>query len=992
MASSKINENKLKRKLTEASQKFQVEIDSLNLNISELIDKNTQLDLEKRLFERKVNENQLAQVAKEPIKKSLLKEVKLLSEHKGDEVNLVTFELDDDQQKLVEIKEGKHFVIAPPGAGKTAVLTKRLEHALDYYKDNDVVCLTFTTKAAKEMQQRASSIIGERNPFIGNFHTLCLDIYRNDKELPILRRFSSILPDEYRHDFFEKALAKVRAEKENIINTLLPNGISSLINLYSETTGDGIVYTSRTRFDRYLFYKIYPYFWLLQHDIDALRDFAKEQLKEPLLLAVIACHKSMYGSNQSIDLVQGAKCLWSVFSNFVEAKTALKSIDFDDLLCSGLLSLYQNPMPKKYVQVDEVQDLNPIQWKILEALTDQTTNLFVVGDKEQAIYGFLGAEIQGLETETSNFEKHYLLNNYRSDKPIVSLLNKYRDNVWSLPEIKSSKGEDSDSATMLITYNTQHEEFIAVQNAVSKILKDKKRNVGVLLSTNRAIGEICSNFSNAGLRYFRVSSNDLMQQEIIQDWISLIKAHKGTAQNVDWYNLTHHLTRYSGQATDSLKASISMVNDLAMQGVTMNDIITSATKSSSLYSYRLNHLINAWDKGDVVIFDTETTGLDFESSRIIQIAAVKVRSGEVLEVFDQFINIDVDSAEPELLIAYEESLKIHNITKEQLEKGKSELSVLTDFFDFIGDSPLIAHNMNFDNTMLRMAVMRTNKYDLQKMFHQISAFRQFDTLLLARGLLPDEPSYKLGALLEKYQLEGDNSHNALDDVKATSSLLTFLINKAKLNIDNIDQIIDKNASLISKFTESFEKLNNILRSYYATGSKVNLSDILVDWLDFAAHQTGWYNLDPADIPDIKNKLVNWLDDNNYKGHIHELFDEMDPKTQVLFTLKESDLINPDKDKLIVSTIHRAKGLEFDTVIIPQVNDRYFPGWLPDDSSEHEKQAHKEEKERLLYVAMSRPTKKLIMTYHLHGHSGNREYNASLYGPISECKDSFQYIR
>ncbi|MGX5203465.1 UvrD-helicase domain-containing protein [Aliikangiella sp. IMCC44632] len=989
----KTHDSNLKNEIEKVSIAFGEKIEKLNYDIDSLTQKTAQLEQEKQVFERKIIESKTAEKRKTPARDELIKEIQYVeSKSTKDRIEDIV-RLDDCQNKLKAITRGKHFVIAPPGAGKTSILTHRLECALETYEDKEIICLTFTTKAAQEMQIRAAAILNSRQPFIGNFHRLCLDLLRNNENIPISKRLSSILPDDVRNEFFEMATDKSVAEHGKVYDVVLPESISILMGTYTDNVVDETRQKKATRFDRYSFYKVYPYLLLVESGCNPINEFAIEHLKQPLLEIIIACHKRMYGSNQVIDVIQGAKYVWKIFCKFNEIKSKFNSVDYDEILSLGLLTLIESSEIKKFVQVDEVQDLNPIQWKIIDSLVDEKSHLFIVGDKEQSIYGFLGANINGLELETSSFTKHFLSRNYRSDKPIISLLNDYRNKVWGLDAVEAAVNRGHETSTILINYQTHLDEITGIKLALRKILKSKKRSVAVLFPTNLAADSFCNTLSDDGLRFFRVSSNDLMQQDIIQDWFRLIKAHKGTAQGVDWYNLICRFTSHASQAKNWNSRALNFVSSLIEQCVSLNDVTCDSPDKLLNFQYRIKELIEAWEERDVVIFDTETTGVDFDTSKIIQIAAIRVRAGQVLEVFDHYVDIKLEQADESLVQAYEQSFEIHKITREQISSGESELAVLTKFFDFVGESPLIAHNINFDNTMLRMGVMGIDNYELQERFHEITATAQFDTLLMSKAILPNEVSYKLEHLLLKYNLDGINSHNALDDVKATSSLLTLLIDKTKPNLEKIDKLLDENLSMMRDFTVNFERVNSLIRSYYSNGSKVNLSDILLDWLDFAKAQDYWYpNVTKELILDIKNKLVGWLNENKYSGHIHELFNERDDKTQVLLTLKESDLINPAKDKLIVSTIHKAKGLEFDTVIIPQVTNHHFPGWAGKNPTEQEKQKNYDEKLRLLYVAMSRPVNKLIMSYHIKGLQGGREYNTTLFEPIANCKASFQFTR
>jgi DNA helicase-2/ATP-dependent DNA helicase PcrA len=988
IATQEINQlNEMISKFSESEKpKLIDKIKVLEDQISALSEKNVELEQEKYLFERKLKEVEETKINQESYKEDLLQEIKHSQSNSNNPFTEIHF--DEQQERLLEITEGRHFIIAPPGSGKTAILIKRLEKHLPNYEDHEVINLTFTTKAAKEMQSRALKAIGsKRNPFIGNFHRFCLDLLRNDDRLFPQERFAAIIPDTYRDIFFYRALTQIKSHIKEGFDIKLPEILIDIVNEFASEFGDGLKNEQNTRFDKYMFYRIYPYFKLVKETKERYPNLVKEHLGKSLYLALISCHKSFYGSVAAIDLFQSAKILYGIFEEFDFLKHTNRTIDYDDVLCLGLKILSDQPQPKKFIQVDEVQDLNPIQWAIISELANKESHLFVVGDKEQSIYGFLGADIDNLDFYTNSFQKHFLINNYRSNEHITSLLNLYRQKAWNLPSIVPSGNHLAEPGTLLICYDKFENEIEGTKKIVQKILKNPNRSIGLLLPTNKQVDLFSHHFTESKIKHFKVGSSDIMQKNIVQVWLSCIKAHKGNAQNVDWYNIVNRLAHKDDPNTGEV---VELVNSVSKLGVYFGDILTEENSNSNLFNYRLKRLVHYWENREVVIFDTETTGLDFENSKIIQIAAIKVRNGNILEKFNEYINIDLDNSDKEIVEDYENSFSVHKITRETLSKGGFIKDVLNRFFCFIGGSPLIAHNMNFDNTMLRMGVMSLSDYKLQQLFVARTERLQFDTLLLSKQLLPDEPSYKLANLLEKYNLEGVNSHNAIDDVIATSSLLTLLISKIKTRLDSIDKIIDKHHETIFNLTKSYHRITNLLKSYYMTGSKVTLSDFLCDWLDISTAKNGWYcEINYQEVNDIKNKLVPWLNENGYVGHIHELFNDMDPKTQELFTLKESDLIDVNKDKLVISTIHRSKGLEFDTAIIPQVTNRFYPGWIPEDTTNEEKQKHEEEKIRLLYVAMSRPINKLIMSYH-QTYSPN-SLKTDLYELISDCRDGFKLI-
>jgi DNA helicase-2/ATP-dependent DNA helicase PcrA len=954
-----INKSNIKNQLTQGVA-VENEILTLKNKINLLEKKNQRLNNEKSVFEAKIIDNEVQQTEQDTFKKQII--VDLNSESQASLVaNAQALELDEYQQKLINISDGFHFLAAPPGAGKTVILTERLQKAVDRFDSKDIACLTFTTRAANEMAERASGVLGDSTPFIGNFHNLCLDLFRNNTNLDFQLRFSSILPDVYRYEFYSKAMKEVTSNISGVESNKPADSFIKLVEELIKEFGDDLKIEERTKFDRYLFFKLYSYLNILYlTKNDELVSFASQHLKTFLLKGIIAFHKSIFGSHQVINVMRGAECLWTLLVNFIELKQSSKSIDFDDILCLGLIELTDFPQKKRFVQVDEVQDLNAIQWKIIQSLTTTETHLFVVGDKEQSIYSFLGANLKTLETETNKFEQHTLECNYRSNKQIVSLLNSYRENVWSLPSISAKNLNNSELGTMLIKYGSQEIEFDGTCLAIKKVLQDKNRSIGLLLPTNKSVDLFCRYFDQYKLKYFRVSAKDLIQHEIIQDWFSVMRVHKGSGSRIDWYNLIYRFTRNGFKQNNvSLEKVMSLVDELSNNGISINDVISDNLQDNDLFQYRMKRLSDSWNSTSVIIF---------EASKNNQLTAIKLHNGQVKESFENHIYSDFSD----------------------LDKNKTTLNK---FFDFIENSQLISHNLNISNAKLCSWVKSIDDYDLERRFNKTTDASQFDSLLLAKYLCPNESSYELEHLLNLYQIEFKDD-DALSYIMGTSSLMQVLMEKAKKLIPKVDSIIDEYQSIIFTVKNNLLNINHLLRRYSASGNEVTLSEVLIDWVEYVYEQDNWYSISEQKTltNDIKNKLVKWLDNHEYRGHIHELFDDLDPKTQQLYTLKESDLIDKDNDKLVISTIHRAKGLEFETVIIPMVTNKHYPGWLPDDTPEAEKAQLIDEKKRLLYVALSRPTNKLIVSYHLKGESNSYTYNTDLYEELAKCWDKFSYKR
>lgn len=881
---------------------------------------------------------------------------------------------DEQQSALTAISSGKHFVNAPPGAGKTAILTARLADACARYADDkEIICLTFTTRAATEMQDRAASVLGKRQPFIGNFHAFCMEVIRNSR-LPYHTRAASILPDEYKHQMLNMAKTHIALKPQT---TTYPDILSHFLHqsaLQTELQLQQSAYSPPSL--KSALYHLYIPFKLIELGLeDEFSELIAGYCKTHLIGAVVTVQ--MQSGLGSLEPETALAYLWLWFKAFVKVKKQSRCLDFDDVLCIGLQELLRHPQPRAFIQIDEVQDLNPVQWAILRCLQTPTTHIFAVGDSEQSIYRFLGADLALLRSEVAEYTHHSLAQNYRSHPAILSILNQYRHEHWQLPPIAAQSDIVETHPTLLLQFNDAVQERERLCKAVAKIIAEPERNVGLLVPTNALCNTYAETLLDNDISFFQVSQSDLLQKAVLQDWFSWLKVLDGNAARMDWWSIIFRLSRHTGGNKMQLADVIAFTNKIQRIGLPLEQVLYQA-QTSTLFSYPLKHLCSEFADEGVVIFDTETTGLDFFQEKIIQLAAVRVINGEVVAEFDRYVDVGLD-ADSRLHEAFLKSQAIHHITEDQVANGDALSEVLQDFFAFIGTSPLVAHNMHFDKMMLRTNIQALPQDpELLAAYHRVTQQYQFDTLVLSRMMYPKEDSHRLESLLDSFGLAGVNSHNALDDVKATASLLTKIVADLPPRLQQVDAVLDEYATLINPVNHHLKTLLPLFYESTLQPFSVSLVDVLRTWLEYTLAQSSWYDAKTAQITrlEIERKLIPWLDRQGYFGDFPTLvntqlwFNKSDPaviqqlrKIDTLFMLKEIDLIDPEQDKVVISTVHRAKGLEFDTVLLPSATENAYPGWIPKDTPDVEVQARRAESKRLLYVALSRPKRKLIISYH-----------------------------
>ena len=283
--------------------------------------------------------------------------------------------LNDEQKKAVMHLNGPCLVLAGAGSGKTRVLTTRIAYLIDNgIPSYNILAITFTNKAAKEMKERVETLVPGNYAFLGTFHSLGVRILReNSKECGLESNFTILDSDDVL-----SLIKRIMKNKEIDPKELAPSYVRNRISFIKNEN-------------------------LSSREIDNLFNTVSE------------------------------KRVLDIYQTYQELIHKNNSVDFDDLLVlpvelfkkyPEILDKYQEKF--KYILVDEYQDTNEVQYQFNKLLASKYRNLFVVGDANQSIYGFRNANFRNI----LNFEKDYkdayvvtLESNYRSTNNILECAN-----------------------------------------------------------------------------------------------------------------------------------------------------------------------------------------------------------------------------------------------------------------------------------------------------------------------------------------------------------------------------------------------------------------------------------------------------------------------------------------------------------------------------------------------------------------------------------------
>lgn len=385
--------------------------------------------------------------------------------------------LNPAQKEAVLHKDGPCLVIAGAGSGKTKVLTTRIAHLINSgVSPYEILAITFTNKAAKEMRDRLNVLVPNNNAFVGTFHSFGLRVIReNCLHLGLDRNFTIIDSDDVL-SIIKKILKEKGIDSKECAPSYIRNRIS----------------------------------------------FIKNEMLTPAEI-----DKYMTSDAEMIAA--------DVYREYKRRLKANNSVDFDDLLTlpvelflhnKEVLEHYQNKF--KYILIDEYQDTNEVQYKMTKILAGKYQNIFVVGDPDQSIYMFRGANFRNI----LNFEKDYqstkvipLEENYRSTKMILDAANSVIKNNKERKDknLKSNNGVGV-KLKYLRSYDEKHEITLVIEQ-IKELLNQgyQKKDIAIFYRTNAQARVVEEQFLKSNIPYKVVGSYYFYSRKEIKDLICYLR-------------------------------------------------------------------------------------------------------------------------------------------------------------------------------------------------------------------------------------------------------------------------------------------------------------------------------------------------------------------------------------------------------------------------------------------------------------------------------------
>ena len=821
---------------------------------------------------------------------------------------------DKKQQEVIDFYGGHALVLAAPGCGKTEILSQRILKAHDTYgvQYEDMLCVTFTNRASRDMKERVREVLGDdiSSLFVGNLHRLCIHFLYDNQIIPL---DTGILDD---------------TDQTEIIAEM---------------------YGHEPR----------------QFEIKKVLDYS--------------CKKFELDNKFPKELRLHEHAQYINFGEqYVEYKEENRLIDFDDILMltyremmkTDFLSMNYLFTSYKWIQVDEVQDLNPLQLAIIEKMSSgENSTIIYLGDERQAIYGFLGANhgsIASIEAKCGA-NLFNLSNNYRSPMYLLDMLNDYARTILKIDNDRLPTTTNKtylDDALLLVKCIDSEQQYHILAMLTRKIFfnDDEDESIGILVRTNADAEAISKKLDVHRIKHLTITNKDMFKTVDFKALYGHFSVVTNDTRFSDWSRLLYQ-TRVIPKISDARK----YVREMRNISISPTDLMNY---SNSSYTIEFS---KSYTNKEIVVFDTETTGLDIFNDDIIQIAAIKVCNGIVVPGTEVDIVIETDKTIPPMLkkgfvnpMVEEYKNRSNGIKRHSYERFMKAEDAFRFFAEYVGDDELLGHNVNYDVHILENNIKRRAR----NVCMQMPVY--WDTLKLSRMLDPNLRKHTLEGLLEVYGLEGVNSHNAMDDILATKSLAEYCYRQ-------ITPMIEKQKIFLAQPVMK-DIQRRMMRNYYSlyihTFKKL-YSDVIDEehTFDYEFNYVYKYMVEKNYIEPIKlfdymralyNKVVIDSEKDIYfnsqlTNHIYEFrtFNEAD--------LYQNGIIT---ERVHIMTIHKSKGLEFDNVFIHNATEGVIP---------HYRSTNPIEDAKVLYVGMSRAKKRVWLTY---------SQNASRFLKVPEVQHHF----
>jgi DNA helicase II / ATP-dependent DNA helicase PcrA len=548
--------------------------------------------------------------------------------------------MNERQAEAVQTTEGPLLIMAGAGSGKTRVLTHRIAYLIEEKMVNpwNILAITFTNKAAREMRERAIDLNPRtQDTLIATFHSMCVRILRRDADhIGYNRNFTIVDPGEQR-TLMKRILKELNVDPKK----------------FTERTILGTISNSK-------------------NDLVTAESYAKNA--NDLYTEIVAKAYKRYET---------------------ELKRS-ESMDFDDLIMNTILLFDKNPDVLayyqgkfQYIHVDEYQDTNHAQYQLVQLLAKRFKNLCVVGDADQSIYGWRGADMQNI----LDFEQDYpdakvvlLEENYRSTKTILQAANEViNNNKKRRPKKLWTQNADGEN----IIYHRsgdEREEANFVAGQINHELQENKRqysDFAVLYRTNAQSRAIEEALLKSNIPYTMVGGTKFYSRKEIRDVVAYLNVIANVRDNISFERIVNEPKRGVGpKALETLRDFAAQQNVSLLEA--SRDVTLSSLKGKAASElFNLAHiLLNIADDVDqFTITELVEKVLDKTTyKKALEVQTTSLEAQNRLENIEEFLTVTKSFDDKE---------------SENAVEGETGLDKLS---RFLNDLSLVADTDSYDET------------------------------------------------------------------------------------------------------------------------------------------------------------------------------------------------------------------------------------------------------------------------------------------------------
>lgn len=553
------------------------------------------------------------------------------------------------QQEAVLHTEGPLLLMAGAGSGKTRVLTHRIAYLIEEKQVNpwNILAITFTNKAAKEMKERVTGLLGTegQDVWVSTFHSMCVRMLRRDVDFIGYNRNFTIIDTSEQRTLMKRIFKELNIDPKKYDPKAVLGTISNAKN-----------------------------------ELLTSSDYSERQ-GSPYEKVVADCYE--------------------IYQRELRRN---ESMDFDDLIMNTIrlfkehpdsLTYYQNKF--QYIHVDEYQDTNHAQYTLVNLLAKRFKNLCVVGDADQSIYGWRGADMQNI----LDFEKDYpeakvilLEQNYRSTQRILQAANQVIENNRN--RRKKKLWTDNDEGAKITYYRGDNErdetQFVVAQ--MQKEMRENKREYGdfaVLYRTNAQSRVMEETLLKSNIPYTMVGGHKFYDRKEIKDILAYLNVINNSKDSLSFERVVNVPKRGIGPGSIDKLRAFGELHDFSLLEAAQNVDLSMITGKAARELADFGQMITDLQKSVAYFTITELVDMVLERSGYLEDLEMQqtLESQARIENLEEFKTVtqefdkrfaaqneeDADSAEEKLAIFLNDLALVSEI--DSFEESPSQVTLMT---------------------------------------------------------------------------------------------------------------------------------------------------------------------------------------------------------------------------------------------------------------------------------------------------------------------------